>query len=848
MGAIGGAAGGFVAGAMLPMAAAAGVASFADRNVMDPYVEARRGAQNWRDRLGDTFVSGQGANASGAYGISNTRATQLSSALTKAGAEDFTFSAEDFNAIGDYGMASGMFNNIGNMDVNRITEGVKAMADNVKTIMTLANTDSVKEAVDYMSRMRGAGVENISQMGTVMRMMSSASAASGVSVDQLMNTVGNQGQMIASQYGVAPILGQTQAADIFAGFSGARRSGLISAGQVAALGGMEGMTQNVMQGGMRMMSSPMGQMMMMGGMRPGSSVVGTTSAFGAQFAADPYGTMGKQFMNQGANMSEFIGSDGMINGPLKMLQSLARASGMDASKIENLATVAQQNGYSSQEFQSLVLAYQAEQDPTNRTNRSLASDASGRRETANRRGREGLSMAGVWGLGAIQNEFRQIGSNTRGAGAGIGTAPLAASSWLADAWESTTASILGVPGTARAEGYDAGGNVVGLQSGSMQGTYTSPVTGATSGGSFSTNDKWTSVITGITTQSAKAEGQAQQDARELMSLLGRDSYTQEELDRIETLAYKVNKQSGGAVFGTDDPAGITTRVNQLVNEGAAKNEIRRTKVKQVSASAFKKSGDDFIASRMGDRGVSGDVLRGAYQDTYSGDMNKAIKARLTGASKAEQIQYLKGYGVSEEEARRVVAGGEIDAIVGTAAKAAGKTRDTMPTTTGTFDPLTGMTVGGGIKSASAANINGKEDILQRLSSLGFSREDAEEYINNRGGARAIENDFNTGAISSIFGGNNDTDAKLIADAMKYQEEKAAGKSDDDLGIDTSAFKDIGKNLDNLLNSGDLASQVKANSFATNELTQQMKQLNERNLRQDTPWHMSTEDYKNKVGR
>lgn len=847
MGALGGAAGGFMAGAMLPMAAATMASGAMSSTFVDPYVEARRGASNWRDRLGDTFVAGQGANASGAYGISNQRAVGLSRAITEAGARDYTFNAEDFNAIADYGMSSGMFNNIGNMDVNRITEGVKAMADNVKTIMTLANTDSVKEAIDYMGRMRGAGVENISQMGTVMRMISSASAASGVSVDQLMNTVGNQGQMIASQYGVAPILGQTQAADIFAGFSSARRSGLISAGQVAALGGMEGMTQNVMQGGMRMMSSPMGQMMMMGGVNPGSSVVGTTAAFGAQFSADPYGTMGRQFMNQGANMSEFIAQDGMVNGPLKMLQGLARAAGMDPSKIENLATVAQQNGYSSQEFQSLVLAYQAEQDPTNRTNRALAAEASGRRETANTRQREGIGMAGFWGAGAIQNEIRQIGSGIRGFGAETGTGPLEASAWLADKWERATAAIVGVPDTNRDTALGAYGERISLESGEWGGTYTSPRTGITAGGSFSSTDKWTGVITGITNQAAKAEGQAQQDARELMSLLGRDDYSESDLKRIEELAYKVNTQSGGAVFGTSDPADVRTRVKQLRNEGAAKREIRRKKVTQVTEGEFQRQGDAYIAERLGDRGVSAPVMRGAYRDIYSTNIVDAVEKRLDGMTDAQKVEMLKAYGSTDKEARAAVASGIKEDVVGEAVKQARKSKETLPTTKGAYDPTLGITVGAGIQSAGEANIGGEADLRARLSAQGLSEEQATDYIRQRGGQRAIENTLNTGFIAGIFGFDNETDTKLSEDVKKYLDDLKSGKSDDSLDIDTSAFKDIGKNLDNLLNSGDLASQMKANSFATNELTQQMKQLNERNLRKDTPWHMSTEEYKNKVG-
>lgn len=321
--------GGAVAGAMLgsfalPLIAGTAMSKAANEFISDPYVAVRRGSDAWLANTANTYVGGASQPYYGGFGVSHTASHNLSSSLVRASNKDRAFDRQTYNILADYGMQEGLFNDIGNLNTNDVTKRVEKMADSVRAIMAIANTPSVKEAVKYLGKAKSMGISDPIEASRFIARIGTAGALSGSSVDQIMNTVGIQGQYLYQQSGLMPSIGQTTAATMYGGFANAYKKGLLSTETMASLGGLEGMTQNAMQANMTMLNNPLFRMAIQSGQGGDIGQKGFLSMLSTasqRFSKDPTGYLGLSALNSNIDTS-MLASEGPIQTLIKSKDTL----------------------------------------------------------------------------------------------------------------------------------------------------------------------------------------------------------------------------------------------------------------------------------------------------------------------------------------------------------------------------------------------------------------------------------------------------------------------------------------------------------------------------------------------
>lgn len=443
LGAAMGSVGAFAGGMVLPTLAATSIASAADATFIDPYVSTRRGMDSMMANTYNQFISGQGGAASGGFGMSATRAQAISQALTEAGQRDFSLTGGTYNEIADNMMRAGIFQEVGDMDTDRIVDGVKKATSVLKMITRITGDNDIQNGVKTLAMLKQGGLDDIQQMGAALQQIRNASAVSGTSVSQIIDTIGNQGMVMAQQAGMRGVTGLLASADAYAGFSNARRSGLLSGAQMQALGGLEGMTQNLMSGTMTMASSPYARMIMQSGGAFGGGMSQNIAGWGQAISSDPLRAGGDWFANSGAYMDQAINQHGGARMTLGMLQDMARNAGKDPKDGLIIASMAQQAGLTQQEFRSLVEYDKAMRDPTSRTRAAEGRLTAQRADFATQMQQEGLGMIGVPIIGDMQLAYKQAKSNVLGWGAEVMSPITEAGAAVSDWWSSTDAGFKG---------------------------------------------------------------------------------------------------------------------------------------------------------------------------------------------------------------------------------------------------------------------------------------------------------------------------------------------------------------------------------------------------------------------
>lgn len=371
LGALGAGAGSLAASFLAPMAAiyAGGKAiDLYDSAVSDQYTATRNGARTTQGNMLHQFVGGSGGSASGSLGVSSERATDIALASTMAGASDWALDATEVNKITDAAMRGGLFSHQGDLNISHMEKGIKGILSTVKAIVAMGAAADSMGAVELMSKMKGAGITDFRDMAIVSTQLSSAAAAAGVSVAQVMTTVGNRSQMQATQRGMLPIIGQVQAANAYAGIQNAHRAGILSSGQMAALGGVEGMTTSIMDNAYNVLDSDMGRMAMQTGLGFDTNGLDIVTAAGQQYANDPMGYEGKWALNGGARMSKAL-----RNTPAHVItaQGLLRDTEMNTPyafnddntiDISKLWPAAQAMGMSESDFRTFAETLRINQD------------------------------------------------------------------------------------------------------------------------------------------------------------------------------------------------------------------------------------------------------------------------------------------------------------------------------------------------------------------------------------------------------------------------------------------------------------------------------------------------------
>lgn len=451
LGGAGAVAGGLVGSIAMPLAVGAGVAKAANYYAAEPYIGIRRGEDAMLANTANTFVGGQAGPNMGSFGISARHANRLSRAFMDSNIQDMGFQPGDYSAMADYGMQAGIFNDIGNLNVDDMKKRVAGMADSVKMIMAVANTNSVKEAIQYMARLKAAGVSNPGAVTRVMSEMGMASGISGTSAEQIMNTVGNQGQMIAQRLGMLPVMGQRQAASIYAGFANAYKTGSLNQADAAALGGVEGATQYLMEGAGRIFSTPYFKAAINSGAELGTgSMLGVSQAFGTRRAGNPLISYGDDILNSGVRTTKYLEkhsqSETMLNFLYDQTANIPSARGKDG-KVDIRAAIGYgtANGYiTDEEGRALALNWKMKMDPEYQRRMQDAAAGSADKQMNQWTNQQGYdTMSGVPLIGGLIQGAREINRDILDGSSGASGWFTSMRAGMSDKWDSWQAAIQG---------------------------------------------------------------------------------------------------------------------------------------------------------------------------------------------------------------------------------------------------------------------------------------------------------------------------------------------------------------------------------------------------------------------
>ena len=266
-----------------------------------------------------------------------------------------------------------------------------------------------------------------------------------------MNTVGNQGQMIAQRLGMLPVMGQRQAASIYAGFANAYKTGSLSQSDAAALGGVEGATQYALEGAGRILSTPYFKAAINSGAALGTgNMLGVSQAYGTRRAGNPLRSYGDDIVNSGVRTTEYLNKhstfETVSNFMYDMTANIPSARGPDG-KVDWNAAIGYMttNGFfSEEEARTYSMMFKMKKDPEHQ--RRLESAA---RDTADKQMNQWMSqqgydtLAGVPILGDAIQRVRQWNREILDGSSGVSGAFTSMRAGMSDKWDTLQASVMG---------------------------------------------------------------------------------------------------------------------------------------------------------------------------------------------------------------------------------------------------------------------------------------------------------------------------------------------------------------------------------------------------------------------
>lgn len=636
MGAVGATLGSAVGGIAVPLLAAQAAATVANRYVADPYISLRRNEDAMLANTANTFVGGGAGAVGGGFGVSATHAAKLAEAFTQSGTDDLAFKREDMGIMADYAMQQGLMNDIGNMNVDDMKKRVANMADTVKLIMAVANTDSVKTAIEYMGRLKAAGITDPAAARRTMQSIGVSSAMSGVAVEQLMNTVGNQGQLMFQSQGLLPVLGQKAAIGTHAGFANAYKAGIISTENLAMLGGVEGATQNSMQAFLKLTGSQANMMGLHAGMPMGTNLIETMSKFGNQFAQDPFAMMGDMIVNGKARLSEQLASTGKIDAEVKSVKQMMSQFGNyfldEKGNIKDpqrsLPIIMKSMGLGEEEIRATLENWKAVQDPTYQERAREAAQSGATRtmmQRLNQEGRTGLFM-NLPGIGAAMTDLKEWG---RGLDRGANDTMAGITSFKAnfqDAWNLIQARASGLQAEGDAWNYSYGTDENGKKTIDRMRLQTGFNLITPSGNSRLVLDGRHDETVGAIGRmlNVSKDNELYGEAQAIKGLLtGKDKNWDEGVDTL----MKANKKAKGALYSryddeTDREA--ATRMIRLLRDNSKLSEE-----KNIDLNSMRNATDKALKSRLADDNWSAWNNWSGDDDVVQGAMNEYGREALS---------------------------------------------------------------------------------------------------------------------------------------------------------------------------------------------------------------------------
>ena len=736
-----GALGGVVGGLALPVAAAQAMASVADTMLIDPYVSTRRGMDAMMANTARTSVFGSGASTSGGFGMSATRAQEIAQALTVAGGQDLMLETGSYNEIADNMMRAGIFQEVGDMDANKVVDGVKKATSVLKLIQRITGDPDIKNGIQTLATLKAGGLDDIQQMGVAVNRLRAASASSGISMDQLMNTIGNQGAVMAQQNGISANTGMLASADAFAGFTAARRSGLISGTESAMLGGVEGMTQNLMGGAYQTLNSGISRMIMQGNGAFGGMMTDNISKWGSGFSSDPLRSQGDWIMNQSYYKDKAMNEVGAGNIILQALQGKARSLGLDPNDDEVLASLTPMLGITPEQFRSASIADRSARDPRARMNQtdSLAKSDISNRVTEMQNNFQGLYAVPV--IGDAQRGMNEIGRAFNFTGATIMDNVTSATAYLSDKWTETISGAKGLENLSSRTHLVQGGD------GSTKQVRFKGMESSTSfrDGRLVDSDKYSELFSKL--NALAKDPKLGDSAKELQKAI-----MDGDIVKVRELAAKLDVKgtlSGDATGGFTHSAFLDTFEQDVKRGAISMEEVRSLRLNNDSGP-----------------GLRGEL---AMSELLTKDKRAAKITKMIGEGKGSQIAAM--YGISTEGFESLTEDQRKQKILEGA--------------------LEGTTHYGEIDLGSdEKNI---EEFYDRFQEMGFTKEQIKNYAESKGGIKSIiDTDLQDTFMQGIFSsGDKTTATKDIArDMQSHSDAEARRKQLTTTDIQWDSIKDV----------------------------------------------------------
>lgn len=402
-----GMAGGVLAGFGLPLMLAEGAFSAANYTVFDPYVSTRRMASDLRQNFfGSSLAGVAGDYTRGGRGLGAAEATSMAQGLTRAGIKDYNFDLDQYTSIANMLGKSGALDSA---SAKKIVDRIKSASEQIKLIVQISKDPSIQKAVEELSRLQlgGASLDGgrFGAAGQAYAQLGMYASSAGVSVQKLMSGVGAQGQSTYSAMGMTPYLGQLAAGNIYSGFAAAYRSGLISEGMMARMGGIDNATRTAMSGGLTAAQSPLMQMTIYNtlagrggnaGFGGSQTPTGVISAYGQQVANDPLSVLGIQMLH-GPQMTEKFMENQHRNIEQSTVNVMREFGIQPAGKggrytVEQMAPIMQKMwGMTPEQIQNFAAKRMADTDPATAAQRNKGFKAQGYESTLQYLDSQGLT-------------------------------------------------------------------------------------------------------------------------------------------------------------------------------------------------------------------------------------------------------------------------------------------------------------------------------------------------------------------------------------------------------------------------------------------------------------------------
>lgn len=421
---IGATAGAAFGGIVAPFAVGMAAAELVNKGIYSPYVYGRQAADTFQEAFQGQAI-GQGTLYN-PLGMSSRNANKLGFEVSRDFINNMSFSGGAGAQIAGFGMQAGLYSDIRGGNHEQIKKRTREIAEQVKIVMQIFNEPSMQGAIEMIGKMaHQGGAKGLGDIVRVSQAFKQTSAMTGTSTQQLMNTVGQQGQFMFGQQGMLPYLGQLSALNAYSGIASAYKSGLISSNALAMMGGKEGATQSIMQAQLGMARSPYNLIMannQYNGRGTGGGIVGNLATFGNAIAKDPIKAMGEFFATQNMSVSDQLAKDpnAFMKQVFQMLDVLPGAKNKNGQyKWQAIALDLQSRGMDPNQANALMAMLREQGNPEYVKGIRTSMDATRRDALIADLEKEGLLYGG---LGEVPRWFKRQGKKVQNWSSEVGQA------------------------------------------------------------------------------------------------------------------------------------------------------------------------------------------------------------------------------------------------------------------------------------------------------------------------------------------------------------------------------------------------------------------------------------------